>query len=929
MAEDHKDNEEELPGTTDVSLSSLSALADNSVKPDPWYKRLGNGILELLVKLVLLIVGIVLDLLKALWALVKGIFVSIYKFFKRLVLTARKIYRIWNDVDIYGKLSFFFSGTGQIAYGQVADGIVYLVLEVAVVVWMATTGWQTIGLLSLKEPIVKSSQSLPVLNIIEGSFAVIALIAYFIVYVRSVQGMYDDYQIRNLYEFKTARKDSLYVLDHLNEFEKELPFLFQRRNERMQKRHNRQLRFCDLSPLRIRHLMRHEFGYNLLSARYIAQIPFKRLLVKRDNKVESWWKDLNAKVYARYDKVRTRIKLSSWSSAFGRFLEWEPKKAPATRGFDAVRLEIDSDLMKLTHSYDKYNNYHSYVRDHKELVRVLADPDEIIAAVTAEDRVSKANNVVPLGDTYTFTDKKGRTITKKNQFDAKHILSREIGAFEMPFAIAKQVSELYVLAKKLSAKSPVSNASLYRRDGRLNPKALQGKSVREILLAYHDFYEKELNEFVTKCLDGRLSSVHGYRAAYDNYVQLRPFFDQGKSAFKSALRNVYSLSSRDAEKVYRDYAMDIKDSQDDEKMVKNQLMKRGLRLDTYVAYHESLPFHGQPERFKHKVKSYADERFAVTILSLPTLGAIITCIIPLIFSILTAFTSWDPDHKAGDWSWDVTVWKNLGGFFTGNAGPGSYAYTFLYLLQWTIVWAILATFSNYILGILLALLINKKGIKLKKMWRTIFVVTIAIPQFITLLSLSILLSKDGAVNATLIKWGWIKTALNFLDYAPGQDIYQMSIYNKITVIVVNMWIGIPYTMLSTSGILMNIPEDLYESSRIDGAGPFRQLTSITMPYILFVTGPSLLTTFIGNINNFNVIFFLTGGGANISGQLASKAGGTDLLITWLYKLATGDSNNKWPALASAIGIIVFVICIFFSLMVYDRLGSVKNEEEFQ
>ena len=101
-----------------------------------------------------------------------------------------------------------------------------------------------------------------------------------------------------------------------------------------------------------------------------------------------------------------------------------------------------------------------------------------------------------------------------------------------------------------------------------------------------------------------------------------------------------------------------------------------------------------------------------------------------------------------------------------------------------------------------------------------------------------------------------------------------------------------------------------------------------MPYVFFVTGPSLLTTFIGNINNFNVIFFLTGGSANISGTLVQPAGGTDLLITWLYKLAN-TGNNMSQALASAIGILVFIICIFFSLMVYDKLGSVKNEEEFQ
>ena len=81
----------------------------------------------------------------------------------------------------------------------------------------------------------------------------------------------------------------------------------------------------------------------------------------------------------------------------------------------------------------------------------------------------------------------------------------------------------------------------------------------------------------------------------------------------------------------------------------------------------------------------------------------------------------------------------------------------------------------------------------------------------------------------------------------------------MTVIIVDLWIGIPYTMLIVSGILMNIPEDLYEAARIDGASPFVMFTKITMPYVLFVTTPYLITQLVGNINNFNVIYFLTGG----------------------------------------------------------------------
>ena len=129
---------------------------------------------------------------------------------------------------------------------------------------------------------------------------------------------------------------------------------------------------------------------------------------------------------------------------------------------------------------------------------------------------------------------------------------------------------------------------------------------------------------------------------------------------------------------------------------------------------------------------------------------------------------------------------------------------------------------------------------------------------------------------------------------------------------------------------MNIPGDLYESAQIDGANAWTQFWKITMPYIIFVTGPSLLTTFIGNINNFNVIYFLTGGsdGVGTKAMLHYSAGQTDLLITWLFRITAAKTTPEY-AMGSVIGVLMFVVCAFFSLIMYKRMGSVKNEEAFQ
>ncbi len=123
---------------------------------------------------------------------------------------------------------------------------------------------------------------------------------------------------------------------------------------------------------------------------------------------------------------------------------------------------------------------------------------------------------------------------------------------------------------------------------------------------------------------------------------------------------------------------------------------------------------------------------------------------------------------------------------------------------------------------------------------------------------------------------------------------------------------------------MNIPEDLYESATIDGAGPLTKFFKITLPYMLFVTGPYLVTAFIGNINNFNVIYFLTGGGPNSLNLF--QAGETDLLVTWLFKLTVDQADYK---IASTLGILIFMISSFVSLIMFSKTGAVQKEDQFQ
>ena len=148
------------------------------------------------------------------------------------------------------------------------------------------------------------------------------------------------------------------------------------------------------------------------------------------------------------------------------------------------------------------------------------------------------------------------------------------------------------------------------------------------------------------------------------------------------------------------------------------------------------------------------------------------------------------------------------------------------------------------------------------------------------------------------------------------------------IILINIWIGVPYQMLIATGVLMNIPAEQLESARIDGASPRQIFWKITMPYVLFVTGPALVTDFVKNINNFNVIYLLTNGVFVTTNQAManSQAMETDLLVTWLFRLTQDYYNYK---MASTIGIVVFLICAAFTLIAFNRMIKGDREETFQ
>ena len=330
--------------------------------------------------------------------------------------------------------------------------------------------------------------------------------------------------------------------------------------------------------------------------------------------------------------------------------------------------------------------------------------------------------------------------------------------------------------------------------------------------------------------------------------------------------------------------------------------------------------------FLQDVNVYLNEKFYVTLLTLPVLGVVVFTIVPLFILIAVAFTNYDQQHMPPN---DLFTWVGFANFLTLFGGGGltaTFGYSFRKVLTWTLVWAFFATFTTFFGGVLLAMFINDKKTKLPKLWRTLFMVSIAVPQFVTLLLVRNFFSDTGIFNTMMANCGVTGLLRNMgLIHTTYIPFLTDPGWAKFTIIMINIWIGVPYQMLIATGVLMNIPADMLEAAKIDGANPVQMFFRITLPYLLNVQGPALVTDFVKNINNFNVIYLLTQDvfATHDQALAASNAKEVDLLVTWLFRLTQEYYNYK---MAAVIGIMVFIVCAVFTVVSFRFIN--KREATF-
>lgn len=916
-----------------IQKSDVNNVLTSHVEPLSEGQYLLNNFLEGLKKTGLRILDFIISIFLSIYnffAMVfKGIYkgcVGIYQFFENKVRQFK--YNDWS-----GKLSFVIFGASSFKHKQYANGVLFILFEIVYIVFMAMFGFHSIYMLGTLGTVmpgpdpncddmfcewVKGDNS--VLLLIYGLLSLLSIVLFVYVRIRSINAGYNNYRIDNYMSYKKLFENNVEFSNNVDASVKEAISKGISKKD-FKKEHKSELDAFIASIEINSDEKSRKFEVNNAKFIYRKSIAYSYAEHTLINKNTAKLNKLNEKlqeIKSKLDEEKSSIRFENEKAlqifetkAKGKINKQVSKINKEKNKLREILSKHSSfcakELVINSSKYGRFNEFYKVQSKYQNEIRFFENYGVIVnkyESLKGKYQEVNVNNAKQKEELTNSLNEKIQSIEKK--YDdilnkKKDLISKLKNVNDKKAQELKHVKDVNLIREiedKYFPEISSLSSQIHALPEDKNVKAMRKEEIKEI---------KHATKRDVKYLKTNFTEYSYSKEEIVNFLLLEYKFE-----YDFASKIVNNLFIKEKDKTIRHLT---------EEEVEDKLEKIRKELNDYQIAHPDN-FVGRPKSFKEQINSLKNENFHLTILSLPVLGIILFTIIPLFFSILVAFTNYSFGHVPPT---QLFTWIGFENFFTLFNAPADSIYSKLpsaigSTLGWTIIWTFIATFSNYFLGIIVALLINKKGIRLKKFWRTIFVLTIAIPQFISLMTVGVLLKDTGAIG----QW-WFMTFGSRLGF--GTDATNGALVSKIIILLVNIWIGIPYTILSTTGILMNIPNDLYESATVDGAGPTTQFTKITLPYILFVTGPYLITQFIGNINNFNVIYFLTGGGPNLSGT-ALQVGHTDLLVTFLFKMIT-STNNPQYGIASTIGILIFVICAFFSIIMYNKTGAVQSEDQFQ
>lgn len=279
-------------------------------------------------------------------------------------------------------------------------------------------------------------------------------------------------------------------------------------------------------------------------------------------------------------------------------------------------------------------------------------------------------------------------------------------------------------------------------------------------------------------------------------------------------------------------------------------------------------------------------------------------ILPIFYTIYISFTNFDQMHFT---SYQFVGLKNYLELLNPKDPLSD---LFIPTLIWTVIYALCTTGLSYMVGLVIAVLLNNKNMREATVYRTLLIVPWAVPTLITMLA------WQGLLND---QYGQINGLLHGVLGLPRIPWLTNPIWAKVGIVTANVWAGFPYMMVVCLGALQSIPTDQYEAAAIDGASWTQLFRFVTMPSVWRISLPLLIPSFAFNFNNFNGSYLLTGGGPPNSNN--PFLGTTDILASAAYKMTI--SFNRYD-LGSAIAVLLFILVAFISWLQMRYTGAFKE-----
>jgi arabinogalactan oligomer/maltooligosaccharide transport system permease protein len=309
--------------------------------------------------------------------------------------------------------------------------------------------------------------------------------------------------------------------------------------------------------------------------------------------------------------------------------------------------------------------------------------------------------------------------------------------------------------------------------------------------------------------------------------------------------------------------------------------------------------------FKEVLQHMWDTSFPYLMITPGFVILVFVVVLPVLFMIALAFTNYNLYNSPPR---NLLNWVGFSNFVDLVTVP-IWQDTFFSVLSWTLIWTFLATSLQIGLGLLLAVIVNDPRIKGKRFIRTMLILPWAVPAFVTILIFAAMFNDEfGAINRDIL--AYFHAAVPWLS-----DPF----WSKVALIFIQTWLGFPFVFALFTGVLQSISKDWYEAADVDGGSRWQKFRMITLPHLLYATAPLLIMQYAGNFNNFNIIYLFNEGGPAVRGQ---NAGGTDILISWVYKLTFQTNNYN---MAAVISILIGLFVSAAAFYQFRRTRSFKEE----